>query len=177
MSTLKTTTTPDGIAIVTLANPPMNAMNACLLEQLAALFEGLAADRAVRAAVVAAEGPAFSAGLDLKSVPHLDRLGQRRLVDALNDCFGTLYSWPKPLVAAVNGHAIAGGLILALCADWRVVADVAMQVSLAEVRVGVTFPVAALEVVRSELTAAAARRLVLLGETLDAQAAHAQSIF
>jgi enoyl-CoA hydratase len=177
MSTLKSTTTPDGIAIVTLANPPMNAMNACQLEQLAALFEGLAADRAVRAAVVAAEGPAFSAGLDLKSVPHLDRLGQRRLVDALNDCFGTLYSWPKPLVAAVNGHAIAGGLILALCADWRVVADVAMQVSLAEVRVGVTFPVAPIEVARSELAPATARRLILLGETLDAEGARAQGVF
>ena len=113
MSKLKFSTNPDGIAVVTLVNPPMNAMNACLLEELAALFEGLAADRSVRAAVVAADGPAFSAGLDLKSVPHLDRLGQRRLVDALNDSFGTLYAWPKPLVAAVSSHAIAGGLILA----------------------------------------------------------------
>lgn len=177
MSTLKLFTNPDGIAIVTLANLPMNAMNACLLEELAALFEGLAADRAVRAAVVAAEGPAFSAELDLKSVPHLDRLGQRRLVDALNDSFGTLYAWPKPLVAAVNGHAIAGGLILALCADWRVAADVGMQVSLAEVKVGVTYPVAPLEIARSELAPSMARRLILLGETLDAKEAAAQSVF
>lgn len=177
MSKLTLSTTPDGIAVVTLANPPMNAMNACLLEQLATLFEGLAADRAVRAAVVAAEGSAFSAGLDLKSVPDLDRLGQRRLVDALNDSFGTLYAWPKPLVAAVNGHAIAGGLILALCADWRVAADVGMQVSLAEVKVGVTYPVAPLEVARSELAPSMARRLVLLGETLDAKTAQAQGVF
>ena len=66
---------------------------------------------------------ASAAGLDLKSAPTLDRAGQRRLVDALNGAFGTLYGWPKPLVAAIQGHAIAGGLILALCADWRVVAD------------------------------------------------------
>ena len=151
MSTLKLTLAKDGIAVVTLANPPINAMDAALLEKLANLFEGLAADRAVRAAVIAADGPAFSAGLDLKTVPSLDRLGQRRLVDALNDSFGTLYAWPKPLVAAVNGHAIAGGLILALCADWRIVADVPMQISLAEVRVGVTYPVAALEIERAEL--------------------------
>ena len=124
-------------------------MDAALLEKLANLFEGLAADRAVRAAVIAADGPAFSAGLDLKTTPGLDRLGQRRLVDALNDGFGTLYAWPKPLVAAVNGHAIAGGLILALCADWRIVADVPMQISLAEVRVGVTYPVAPLEIARA----------------------------
>jgi enoyl-CoA hydratase len=177
MPNLKFSLHDQGIAFVTLCNPPMNAMNAALLEELAALFEGLAADRAVRGAVIAADGPAFSAGLDLKIVPTLDRLSQRRLVDALNESFGTLYAWPKPLVAAVNGHAIAGGLILALCADWRVVADTAMQVSLAEVKVGVTYPVAALEVARGELSPAAARRLVLLGETLDAASAEALAIF
>ena len=89
-------------------------MDAPLLEELAGLFEGLAAERAVRAAVITGDGPAFSAGLDLKLAPELDRLGQRRLVDAMNECFGALYAWPKPLVAAVNGHAIAGGMILAL---------------------------------------------------------------
>lgn len=177
MSTLKFAVAADGIAVVTLAHPPVNAMDAPLLEELANLFEGLAADRAVRAAVIAAEGPAFSAGLDLKRVPDLDRLGQRRLVDALNEAFGTLYAWPKPLVAAVNGHAIAGGLILALCADWRIVADVPMQVSLAEVKVGVTYPVAALEVARSELSPSAARRLILLGETLDAADAQTLAVF
>lgn len=177
MSNLKLTIADDGIAVVTLANPPMNAMEAGLLEELANLFEGLAADRSVGAAVITAEGPAYSAGLNLKTVPGLDRLGQRRLVDALNESFGTLYSWPKPLVAAVNGHAIAGGLILALCADWRIVADVPMQVSLAEVRVGVTYPVAPLEIARSELSPAAARRLILLGETLDAAGAEALAVF
>ena len=69
MSTLKLSVANDGIAVVTLANPPMNAMDAALLEKLANLFEGLAADRAVRAAVIAADGPAFSAGLDLKTRP------------------------------------------------------------------------------------------------------------
>ena len=177
MSNLKLSFPADGIAVVTLTHPPINAMHADLLEELAALFEGLATDRTVRAAVIAAEGPAFSAGLDLKTVPALDRLGQRRLVDALNDSFGTLYGWPKPLVAAVNGHAIAGGLILALCADWRIVADVPMQVGLAEVRVGVTYPVAALEVARSELSSFAARRLILLGETLDAARAETLAVF
>lgn len=176
MSTLKLAIAKDGIAIVTLAHPPMNAMDAPLLEKVASLFDGLAADPTVRAAVIAAEGPAFSAGLNLKTVPGLDRPEQRRLIDALNASFGTLYAWPKPLVAAVNGHAIAGGLILALCADWRVVADVPMQISLAEVRVGVTYPVAPFQVARAELAPSAARRLILLGETIDAAAAEALAI-
>src|SRR6186997_666450 len=166
----------DGLAVVTLAHPPMNTMDAPLLEEMTSLFEGLATEPVVRAAIIRGEGRAFSAGLDLKLVPELDRLGQRRLVEALNDCFGTLYAWPKPLVAAINGHAIAGGMILALCADWRIVADVPMQISLAEVRVGVTYPVAPLAIARAELSPSAARRLVLLGETVDAATAEALAI-
>ena len=176
MSRFNLTLGKDGIAVVTLTRPPVNAMDAPLLEELAGLFEVPGAEAAVHAAVITAQGRAFSAGLDLKTVPDLDRLGQRRLIDAMNDCFGTLYAWPKPLIAAVNGHAIAGGLILVLCADWRVVANVPLQAGLSEVRVGVTYPVAALDIARSELSPPAARRLILLGETLDAAEAQALGI-
>lgn len=177
MSRLVHTVQADGIAVVTVAHPPVNTMDAPLLEGLAALFERLASEPAVRGAVITGEGRAFSAGLDLKLVPTLDRPGQRRLVDALNDAFGTLYAWPKPLVAAVNGHAIAGGLVLALCCDWRIVADTPLEASLAEVRVGVTFPVAPFEIARGELAPAAARRLILLGEALDARRAEGLNVF
>ena len=174
---LRTAAPNDGIVVVTLANPPMNTMGSPLLEDLASTFDRLAGDPQVRAVVLTGEGAAFSAGLDLKTVPDLDMAGQRRLIAALNDSFGTLYAFPKPLVAAVNGHAIAGGMIVALAADWRVVADVKLQASLAEIRVGVTFPVAALEIARSELAPTAARRLILLGENLDAREAVAQHVF
>src|SRR6187399_1621139 len=73
----------DGLAVVTLAHPPVNTMDAPLLEEMTTLFEGLATEPAVRAAIIRGEGRAFSAGLDLKLVPELDRLGQRRLVEAL----------------------------------------------------------------------------------------------
>ncbi|MFO1079470.1 MAG: enoyl-CoA hydratase/isomerase family protein [Reyranellaceae bacterium] len=177
MSSLSHTIDADGIALVTLANPPMNALTTAVLEETAGLFQRLTGDPAVRAAVVTGAGRAFSAGLDLKLAPTLDEAGQRRLVAALNDCYGTLYAWPKPLVAAVNGHCIAGGLVLALCGDARLAADLPLQVSLAEVRVGVTFPAAALEVARGELAPAAARRLMLLGEVFDAAAAVALGVF
>lgn len=175
--TLRLNSLADGIVVVMLAKPPMNTMDSVLLEELTATFARLAADPVVKAAVLTGEGAAFSAGLDLKTVPHLDLAGQRRLIAALNDCFGTLYAWPKPLVAAVNGHAIAGGMVAALATDWRVVADVKLQASLAEIRVGVTFPVAPMEVARGELAPAAARHLVLLGEPLDPRQAVALSVF
>lgn len=177
MSHLKWTLEDDGIALVTFARPPMNAMDAALLEETAALFDQLAIDSRVRAAVLTGEGRAFSAGLDLKQLPALDTAQQHRLIAAMNDGFGTLYAWPKPLVTAINGHAIAGGMVVALCGDWRIVADVPLKASFAEVKVGVRYPVAALDVARSELTPTMARRMVLFAEDLDAASAVALQVF
>jgi enoyl-CoA hydratase/carnithine racemase len=80
MNRLDLTLHNDGIAVVTLSDPPMNTMDAPLLEELCGLFEGLGAAAAVHAAVITGQGRAFSAGLNLKTVPELDRLGQRRVL-------------------------------------------------------------------------------------------------
>ena len=72
------------------------------------------------------------------------------MVVALNRAFFAVYSFPGPVVGAINGHAIAGGLVLALCCDWRIAAKVQFLTGLTEVRVGVPYPVGAMEVVRQE---------------------------
>ena len=82
------------------------------------------------------------------------------MVAGINRLFIDWYSFPRPVVAAVNGHAVAGGVILALCADRRIGADDATY-GLTELRVGVPYPAAAIACVRAELTPADARRLVL----------------
>src|SRR5205814_9717391 len=64
----------------------------------------------------------FSAGMDLKAAPQLSISEQRETVAGINRLFSSWYAFPRPVVAAVNGHAVAGGLILALCADYRVCA-------------------------------------------------------
>ena len=102
----------------------------------------------------------FSAGMDLKAAPQLSPSEQRGTVDGINRLFLGWYSFPRPVVAAVNGHAVAGGLILALCADHRVCADEG-RFGLTELRAGLPYPIAAISVVRAELSAHAARRLVL----------------
>jgi enoyl-CoA hydratase len=70
-----------------------------------------------------------------------------------------------PVIGAINGHAIAGGFVLAMCCDWKIVADSMLQAGLTEVRVGIPYPAAAIEVVRSELSAKVARELVLFAGT------------
>jgi enoyl-CoA hydratase len=102
----------------------------------------------------------FSAGMDLKAVPELAPAEQRQTVDGINRLFSGWYAFPRPVVAAVNGHAIAGGLILALCADHRVCATEG-KLGLTELRAGIPYPAAAIAVVRAELSASTARRLAL----------------
>jgi enoyl-CoA hydratase len=110
------------------------------------------------------------AGVDLKTVPAFGPADQLRMVNALNLGFYAVYSCPVPVVGAINGHAIAGGLVLALCCDWRIAANTPFLTGLTEVRVGVPYPVGAMEVVRQELRPEIARRMVLFGRNITAQA-------
>jgi enoyl-CoA hydratase len=165
------------IAVVVLTRPPANAMNLEFTEEIASVFQHLGKDRSVRSVVLTGEGRSFCAGVDLKAVPNFDEADQCRMVDALNRAFYSVYSLPVPVVGAINGHAIAGGFVLALCCDWRIAVNTPFVAGLAEVRVGVPYPVAAMEVVRQELRPDVARRLVLFGLDLTGAAALAAGVF
>jgi enoyl-CoA hydratase/carnithine racemase len=157
----------EGIAVVSMQRPPANAIDIALLTQLAATLDDLEQRSDVAAVVLTGAGRAFSAGLDLKLVPTYDRAQQNELLRILNQALYQLYALPIPTVAAVNGHAIAGGLVLALACDMRVAVDSGALLGLTEVRAGVPFPVAAMAVVKAELSPATVRELVLAGRNHD----------
>lgn len=161
--------TSDGIAVVTMNRPPANALAPGLLDEGAELMRGLRADPP-SAVVVTGGGGFFSGGVDLKLAPTLSASEQAGMVAGINRLFIDWYSFPRPVVAAVNGHAVAGGMILALCADRRIGSDAATY-GLTELRVGIPYPAAAIGCVRAELAPGAARRLVLEAELIDAEAA------
>jgi enoyl-CoA hydratase len=165
------------VAIVTLRRPPANAMNLELTEEIAAVFKSLRQDKAPGAVVLTGQGKSFCAGVDLKIVPSFSEADQRRMVNALNSAFYAVYSCPFPVIGAINGHAIAGGLVLALCCDWRIAVNTPFLVGLTEVRVGVPYPVAAMEVTRQELRPDTARRLVLFGQNMPSAAAVEAGLF
>ena len=147
------------MAVLHVDRPPVNALDPSLLAEGAAMLEELRADPPGAVVIAGREG-CFCAGADLKLVPTLDAAGQREMVEGINRLFGGWYSFERPLVTAVTGHAIAGGFILALCGDVRVAATVGRH-GLTEVRAGLPYPAAAMAVVRAELSKAAARELVL----------------
>lgn len=163
----------DGVVALVLSRAPVNALSAGFLDRIAARLEELAADDAVRAVILKSPFKVFSAGLDLKEAQAFDDIGEREIVRALNEDLLALYTFPKPVVVALNGAAIAGGFFFLLGADWRVAAPRA-QFGLAEVRVGVDFPIGPMEIARDALSPDSLRRLMLTGQPVRAEAALAQ---
>lgn len=149
------------VAVLRIDRPPANAIDLDLAGEFATALEGIETTDGIGALVVTGAGSCFSAGLDLKAVPTYDRAQQQAMVMQVNRLFGGLYGLPLPTIAAVNGHAIAGGVILTLCCDYRIGAEGGYKLGLAEARVGVPFPVAAMAIVQSELSHPVARTMVL----------------
>ncbi|HET9716296.1 MAG TPA: enoyl-CoA hydratase/isomerase family protein [Pseudolabrys sp.] len=130
-----------------MAHGKANALDLELCDALAERFQGIAKSEA-KAIVVTGHGSIFSAGVDLKrlSVGGADYI--RRFLPALHRLYETLFFLEKPVVAGINGHAIAGGCVLACCADRRIMARGAGRIGVTEILVGVPFPPLAFEIVR-----------------------------
>jgi enoyl-CoA hydratase len=133
----------DGIAVLTLNSGPVNALD---LELLSAVPESLAAVADSRAVVLTGSGRSFSAGVDLKRILDGGLPYVEKFLPSLNLALLTLFEHPKPVVAAVNGHALAGGCVLAAACDIRLMS--AGTIGLAELAAGVPFPTVPLEIMR-----------------------------
>lgn len=155
----------DGVSLLRIDRPPANAFDRDMFEALGAAVDRLARDPSVRAVVVTGTGRFFSAGLDLIALFAQDRAGFAAFARAFDAAWLALFGLPKPVVAAVNGHAIAGGAVLAACADFRLVADGAGRMGLSEIVVGVPFPTSAFEPVRFACAGPALAEVLERGRT------------
>ena len=153
----------DGVRIVSFARAPMNAIDLSFVMALGACVEDAADSAACRAVVLTGDPPAFSAGIDIKAVPAYDAATRADMIRRINRCVLQFYGLPKPTVAAINGHALGAGLVLALACDFRLAAAGSYRLGLTEVTAGVPFPAAPLLVVQAELDHDVARRLSLSG--------------
>jgi enoyl-CoA hydratase len=149
---------------LTLAAPGRNALGEGLMTHVIA---ELRAANGRPVFLTGADG-AFSAGLNLKEVAALDRSGMARFLGLLDDLVDALYGYRGPTVACINGHAIAGGCVVALCCDYRVATDDAsIRIGLNEVALGLEFPPKILELVRKRVPPGSIDRVVLEGALHD----------
>jgi enoyl-CoA hydratase/carnithine racemase len=120
---ISTVTRDDGVALLRIDRPPMNALSLALLGELADAAVSLATDPAVKAVVVAGGERAFAAGFEIAEFDDQERA--RRVGERFRAAFDAFGDIPRPVIAAVNGFALGGGLELAMACDLRIAADTA----------------------------------------------------
>lgn len=159
----------EGIDTLKIAHGKANVLD---LELCLALDRALA-EGEVREGplILAGAGPMFSAGVDLFRVVDGGSDYIKQFLPAMSDLFLRLFMFPRPVIAAINGHAIAGGCILACACDYRVMADGGGRIGLPELHVGVPFPASAIELLRSVTDPARLQEFLLLGRTYEAKEA------
>jgi len=153
---------------IKLQRPPVNALNDELLEALeAAVLE--APSRGARALVISGGEKAFSGGLDVPYLMGLDRAGLKRCWSRFFAAARAIAASPIPTAAAIGGHNPAGGCVLALCCDFRVMARGPFRMGLNETQVGLAVPDAIQYLLRRVCGPHRAERLVVAGAMPEAQ--------
>src|SRR5713226_1552397 len=154
------------VATLTMAHGKANAMDLEFCADFAArLEECRAAD--ISALVITGQARIFSAGVDLLRVVDGGADYVRAFLPALGRVFDALFSFEKPVVAAINGHAIAGGCILACAADRKIIAHTA-TIGVPELLVGVPFPAVPIEILRFAVTPHYLQSMIAAGSVLHA---------
>lgn len=156
-----------GIRVLRMAHGKVSAMDVSLCEALARELDA-ARESTARAVVITGTGSSFSAGVDLFQILEGGAGYVERFLPVLDAMLRGVLTLPKPVVGAVNGHAIAGGCILAAACDHRVMADGNGRVGIPELLVGVPFPALPLEIIRARVPSASLCDLVFSGRTVTA---------
>jgi enoyl-CoA hydratase len=153
-----------GLVTVRFDKARGNAIDEPFTQELLQVAGQLGADPDVRGVMLASAHPKlFSPGLDLVTLLEYDRPAMERFMRLFAQAVWALYALPKPVVAAVGGHAVAGGCIVALTADYRVLRRGGVQVGLNEVKVGVPLPWSVALLLRASVPPSALTRVALLG--------------
>jgi len=161
----------DGVATLTLSRGKVNALNGEVVDELRTTLEALERNPEVRAVVLTATGAFFSFGFD---VPEFLAYSKEQFTDyatRFTALYTYMFAYPKPIVAAINGHAVAGGCMLALACDYRVMASGKAKISLNEIRFGSSVFAGSVEMLRFWVGSATATEVLVSGDMYTAEEA------
>ena len=167
MSELVDVQVTDGVATIRLDRPPMNAINLAMQSELRAAAMMISAAPAVRAVVIYGGERTFAAGADVKEMADQDYPAMPVVSQAMHASFSAVAAIPKPVVAAVTGYALGGGLELALCADFRVCGESA-KFGQAEILLGIIPGAGGTQRLPRLIGPARAKDLIYTGRRIDA---------
>jgi enoyl-CoA hydratase len=135
------------VMVVTLENGKVNVLDTTFLQEIEQCFKDLSRDEC-KSVVITGAGNSFCAGVDLKKTFTNGDQALSEFMDALSSCFKTLFEFNKPLIGAINGHALAGGCIISSACDYKVLAEGRAKIGITELAVGLSFPMTPLEIMR-----------------------------
>jgi enoyl-CoA hydratase len=159
-----------GVAVVSLARPPVNALDLPMIEELESTFARVASATPRIGVVLTGAGNTFSAGVDTKAFASYGREERHRMVLSITRMAAALLALRCPLIAAVNGHALGGGFVLMLCCDYRlVVDDDALRLGLTEARAGVPYPAGPIAIMKHEMPEGLLRQMTLSSRVVSPQ--------
>jgi enoyl-CoA hydratase len=164
------------VAVLRIDHGKVNALDVDLVTALTKALAEAERDASCKALVLTGTGSAFSAGVDLFKMLDGGDTYIERFFDALVTWFHRLFLFPKPVVAAINGHAIAGGCVMACASDYRIMAEGSGKIGIPELQVGVPFPVVAIEILRFAVSTPHLRELIYLGRTYPTASALARGL-
>jgi len=159
------------IARVTLTNGKVNAINSEAVSELRGHFASLEKDESVRSVILTGEGKFFSFGFHVPELYDYSPEEFTRFLQSFCQMYKEIFLFPKPLIASINGHAVAGGYILALMADYRIMADNNAKIALNEVTFGAALFAGAVEMLRFAAGNKMAAELLLTGQMFGAKEA------
>jgi len=123
----------EGIARIALRRGKVNAINETVVDELTDCFRKLSFDPAVKAVIFTGEGKFFTFGFDIPEFLGYSKEAFVRYLTKFTGLYADIFLYPKPVVAALNGHTIAGGCMLAIACDWRIMVQGSAKISLNEI--------------------------------------------
>jgi len=164
-------TTTGGVAVACLHRGKVNAIDPEVVAEFHTGLDALMADPAVRAIVLTGEGKFFSFGLDVPALFPLSRAECGAFLTAFTALYAKIHACPKPVVAAVNGHAIAGGCMLAIACDARLMVPGNAKIALNEVTFGSSVFAGSVAILTALVGGRHAEHILRSGALYDAEAA------
>ena len=160
-----------GIARVALNRGKVNALNEALVGELTSCFQELESDQSARAVILTGQGKFFSFGFDIPEFLNYAKSDFERYLLSFTQLYTHLFLFPKPIIAAVNGHAIAGGCMLATACDHRIMVSGKARISLNEITFGASVFAGSVELLRCCVGHRNAERMLYSGAMYSAEQA------
>jgi len=161
--------TENAVATITLNRDKVHALNHDMMDQIREAFENAAGDDTVRAVILTGTGSFFSFGLDVPEIYDYTPEQCTEFLVKFCDLYTYMYLFPKPVVAAINGHAIAGGCILATTCDYRMMVGGKAKIALNEITFGSSLFAGNVAILKALVGQANAEKIIFGGKMYIAE--------